>query len=307
MKLDCGKVQEITRMYADCIDNIPDEDAKQEYLSHLEACEKCRCDSQEILRNIATLKEFSNDIPTKDGLTITQSVMKTVNALEAHKKTKFKFRYTGTAVAAVIAAVIMAGANSSLFGSLFGKSADNFEAADEAYQYVESQSVRTVPNGTILNAARDDTKEFEVYNSPSEQEFKADTDAGVENDTAQSIKFTASKEKSMAAAPAQEQRVQEEYDSDEFYVYTDEQLPESNANISFAGNTDDLLYDFLNKENARVELCVVHPDGYHTIPFEYAKVLGTEGFMRWVMSIENEEVEYTPQYFKEHFKEFFEK
>lgn len=325
MKLDCGKVQEITRMYAGCIDDIPDKQAKNEYISHLEACEKCRSDSEEILQNIAYLKSFGDDIPTKDGLTITQSVMNTVNLINGKQKGKFKFRYMGTAVAAVIVAVIMIGSQSSLFPKLENQAADIADSVITEENQSNGSNSHTVKNGVItalpkgsgLNqSAQAETQEAQEPGVALKLK-KAPQQEPLQEYNAQSIAESEQKEQSYYMAS---------YDTDDHDFDTSafdsventafENSPATQVAPEDAGQAaaapesvqenDDLLYKYLTKENARVELCVVHPDGYHTIPFEYANKIGLDEFLKWVMNIQNEEVEYTPEYFKQHFSSYFE-
>ena len=302
MKLDCGKVQEITRMYAGCIDDIPDKQAKNEYISHLEACEKCRSDSEEILQNIAYLKSFGDDIPTKDGLTITQSVMNTVNLINGKQKGKFKFRYMGTAVAAVIVAVIMIGSQSSLFPKLENQAADIADSVITEENQSNGSNSHTVKNGVITALPQ---------GSGLKQSVQAETEAPQEQGVALKQKRadeTDFLQEHKANHLSEPEQAEQNY-SMAAYDTSDHDFNDSAAydNVEqSARQNDDLLNKYLAKENARVELCVVHPDGYHTIPFEYANKIGLDEFLKWVMNIQNEEVEYTPEYFKQHFSSYFE-
>ncbi len=271
MKLDCGKVQEITRMYADCVENIPEEEAKKEYLAHIKACEICRSDRDEILQNIALVKSFGENIPTKNGLTITQSVMKIIDAADNNKKGRFKFNYYGTAVAAVIVAVITLGSQTSLFASLFGNINNNPETADTAI----------TEEAKIQNA-----------NTGSMAQFLSPVKRAAETETVEEESFSLYEDSSLA-----------DYDA-AYATPTEKETKNKAASYSLNDNSESLK-EFLEKENGRVELCVVHPEGYHVIPYKYAEKIGYDMFVRWVKAIENEELEYTPEYFKQHFSDYF--
>lgn len=313
MKLSCEKVREITLMYADCIQEIPDEKAREAYLSHIESCDECRAMRNEILNDIDALHSFCDEVPMKDGVTLCDSVMQKLRAGERKSRRGYKFRYVGTAVAAVIVAVMFLGSNNPLFRNIFSGNS-NISDSISSEKRSENQSAKSLSDGKLsaYDYASEDTGDSDVTVPEENHENESITNgsAKIQNKSMGIASISGdiageSTDMARSDAPDNSAKYMTRGDVKDIKDFPQEEKAGKFALTTPPANENDEFASYLSSQNIRMSLCVVHPEGYHTIPLEYAGKIGYEAFKTWVEGITDEEVEYTPEYFKNHFADSF--
>jgi len=138
MKRTCEDFRELTLIYGDCVDEITDTALKKDYLQHLNECDSCRIFRDELLETMLLIKENAPEVPLKNGKSITDSVMDTLNQpkVKLPKRTFFSSHF-GTIAAAVIVIVVLAVFNNNSFRTIFDKT---FIKQDTAGDKIASKS-----------------------------------------------------------------------------------------------------------------------------------------------------------------------
>lgn len=124
MSMKCETMHEMILIYADCPDEIADLALKNEYLQHLDECSSCRTFRSEILQTIQLVKDCTPEVPLRDGKTISDSVLDTLNNPQIYKlrkKRNFFRTHVGTIAAVFIVAIVLAVTNNDTFRTIFDR------------------------------------------------------------------------------------------------------------------------------------------------------------------------------------------